>query len=387
MIESISELKYIQKIKNNASDINPKELESLYYDIVTSRVIVPTGEGRSKGALSIACSEIAKMDRGKIILDRSDIGFPGRDLYEAAPIIREKYGPMTLLVNSGSGKALIPLIDAQKLGQYITEFENNKEFKIDVVTSDPESPLGRLGSKFGTTMTVKGKREEERPENTTEFREHGILGDIYELSTAAIFQAIAEALNKDSPYDRVFSNLEQIFSEIISMFNGKNVVEFLNSVADELEKRSVCVFGGLGSGLEVARMTAVRLGHIKRAIGDAVYVIRDSNLPVPRKDDIFIVVSYSGETEVVVSWCKNFKKMGGRVISIVGNKDSTIASMSDAFFHIESIYKKGEPNRFYLKSAFLLSPLPIFLAERLAQRGFKMPEYVLKWYQSVISII
>jgi len=387
MIESISELKYIQKIKENANDINAKELESLYYDIVTSRVIVPTGEGRSKGALSIACSEIAKMDRGKIILDRSDIGFPGRDLYEAAPIIREKYGPLTLLVNSGSGKALIPLIDAQKLGQYIAETENKKEFKIDVVTSDPESPLGRLGSKFGTTMIVKGKREEERPENTTEFREYGILGDIYELSTAAIFQAIAEALNKDSPFDKVFINLEQIFDEIFYMFKDKNVVSFLNKVSDELERRSICVFGGLGSGLEVARMTAVRLGHIKRAMGDVVYVIRDTNLPVPRKDDVFIVVSYSGETEVVVSWCKNFKKMGGKVISIVGNKNSTIASISDEFFHIESNYKKGEPNRFYLKAAFLLSPLPIFLAERFAQRGFRMPEYVLRWYQSVISII
>jgi hypothetical protein len=89
MVESIAELKYIQKIKENAMNINPKELESFYYDILTSRVIVPTGEGRSKGALSIACSEIAKMERGKIVLDRSDIGFPGKDLYEAAPMIRK----------------------------------------------------------------------------------------------------------------------------------------------------------------------------------------------------------------------------------------------------------------------------------------------------------
>jgi len=387
MVESIAELKYIQKIKENAMNINPKELESFYYDILTSRVIVPTGEGRSKGALSIACSEIAKMERGKIVLDRSDIGFPGKDLYEAAPMIRKKYGPMTLLVNSGSGKALIPLIDAQKLGQFIAETENKKEFKIDVVTSDPESPLGRLGSKFGTTLIVKGKRNDERQENLTEYREYGILGDIYELATAALFQSLAEALNHDSPYDSIILNLDQIFNEILSMFNDKGVIEFLNYTTDELEKRSVCVFGGLGSGLEVARMTAVRLGHIKRAMGDYVYVIRDTNLPVPRKDDVFIVISYSGETEVVAGWCKNFKKMGGKVISIVGNKDSTISSISDFSFTIDTKYKKGEPNRFYLKAAFLLSPLPIFLADRFAQKGFKMPEYVLRWYQSVISII
>jgi hypothetical protein len=58
------------------------------------------------------------MNKGKIILDRSDIGFPGRDLYEAAPAIRNKYGPMSLLINSGSGKALIPLIDSHYITVY-----------------------------------------------------------------------------------------------------------------------------------------------------------------------------------------------------------------------------------------------------------------------------
>jgi len=387
MVETITELRYLSKIYENVISVDKQQLESLYYDILSSRVIVPTGEGRSKGALSIVCSEIAKMNNGKLILDRSDTGFPGRDLYEAAPMIRKKYGNMTLLVNSGSGLALIPLIDAQKLAQYITEVNNNKDYKIDVVTSDPESPLGKLGAKFGTTLILKGKQKESDNVEIKEFKEYGIMGDIFELGSALIFQAIAETLNKDEHHEQIFTHVEEIFKEIDEIFRSKESFEFLQEVANDLEKRSYCFFGGLGSGLEVARMTAVRILHIKRVLGDQVFVIKDTNLPSPRPGDIFIVISFSGETEIVVGWCKTFKKMGGKLISITGNENSTINSLSDLSYVIKTKYNKGEPNRFYLKSAFLLSPLPIFLAELLEKRGYKLPEYILRWYQSVISII
>jgi 6-phospho-3-hexuloisomerase len=386
MVEEAN-IKYILTIFDNIRALNPKEVESLYYGLSSVRVIVPSGEGRSKGALSIACSEIAKMNKGKIILDRSDIGFPGRDLYEAAPAIRNKYGPMSLLINSGSGKALIPLIDAQKLGQYISETGNIRDYRIDVVTSDPESPIGKLGSRYGSVVNLKGQVTYENFSEIKEFRETGILTDIFELGSLVLYQAIAEAMSKDASADAIFSIIENIFKEIQEMLEDKNSVEFIKRIVDDLEKRSVCFMGGLGSGLEVARMTAVRIGHIKRVLGDAVYVIRDVNLPVPRPGDIFIVISYSGETEVVVGWCKNFKKMGGKVISVVGNKDSSIHSLSDYSYVINSPYIKGEPNRFYLKAAFLLSPLPLFLAERIEKRGLKLPDYILRWYHSIISII
>jgi Predicted sugar phosphate isomerase involved in capsule formation len=307
MIEEAN-IKYILTIFDNIKALNAKEVESFYYDLLSVRVIVPSGEGRSKGALSIACSEIAKMNKGKIILDRSDIGFPGRDLYEAAPLIRNKYGPMSLLINSGSGKALIPLIDAQKLGQYISETGNVKDYRIDVVTSDPESPLGKLGARYGSIVNLKGQIIQENSSEVKEFRETGILTDIFELGSAVLYQAIAEAMNKDASADTIFSNIENIFKEIQEIFEDKSSIEFIKKVVEDLEKRSICFLGGLGSGLEVARMTAVRIGHIKRVLGDAVYVIRDVNLPTPRPGDIFIVISYSGETEVVVGWCKNFKK-------------------------------------------------------------------------------
>jgi len=388
MLREVAELRYLVTVKENLLELDEENLRNFYYNLLSARVIVPTGEGRSKGALSIACSEIAKMERGKIVLDRSDIGFPGRDLYEAAPLIRKRYGPFCLLVNSGSGKALIPLIDSQKLAQYIVDTGNNKDYKINVLTSDPESPLAKLGYKFGATLLLKGKREQElSEEGIREFREKGILGDIYELGSAVLFQALAEAINNDASPEQLKLYIENLIDDVLGIFNDKKAIEFLNVITDELERRNACFFGGLGSGLEVARMTAVRIGHIKRILGDWVYVVRDANLPSPRTGDIFVVISYTGETEVVVGWCRNFKRMGGKVISITGRENSTIGAISDINYVLQTEYKKGEPNRFYLKSAFLLSPLPIFMVGRMEQRGFSIPEYVFKWYQSVISII
>ena len=77
-------------------------MEYIYHDLRSAGIIIPAGEGRSKGSLSIPISEMAKMKHGKIVIDRGDIGFPGKDLEEAAPILKKRYGQVCLLINSGS---------------------------------------------------------------------------------------------------------------------------------------------------------------------------------------------------------------------------------------------------------------------------------------------
>ena len=91
--------KYIEKIFNGLWQVDGQQIEAVYHDIKSAGVIIPAGEGRSKGALSISCSEMAKMGHGKMVMDRSDIGFPGRDLAEAAPVLRKRYGQICLLIN------------------------------------------------------------------------------------------------------------------------------------------------------------------------------------------------------------------------------------------------------------------------------------------------
>jgi 6-phospho-3-hexuloisomerase len=376
---------FVNRIFQNLEQASRAEIEALYHDILGAGVILPSGEGRSKGALSIACSEMAKMRGGKLVLDRGDIGFPGRTMIEAAPILKQRFGQVCLLINSGSGKSMMPLLDAQQLAMHIAQQSNPRDFRIDVLTSDRDSPIGKLGTKYGNVLILKGREPDEAPTEWKEFRTAGILEDLFILGTGVLFQAIAETLHEEASADTVIGRSKQLFTEIGSVVDQIVASDFFKSLVDALEQRHSCFFVGLGSGREVARMTAVRVGHVKRAMGDQIYVAGESNTPAPRAGDVLLVISNSGETEIVAGWCKNFKRMGALVASIVGNPDSTIAATSDLSFTIKGSGLEGKPNSFYIKTAFALSPLPIYLVEKVGERGLRLPEYILRWHHSVTS--
>ena len=80
MSNEVSSMTFVNRVYQNLEQTNPADIEALYHDIMGAGVVLPSGEGRSKGALSIACSEMAKMRGGKLVLDRGDIGFPGRNV-------------------------------------------------------------------------------------------------------------------------------------------------------------------------------------------------------------------------------------------------------------------------------------------------------------------
>lgn len=381
----ISSVTFVNRIFQNLEQANRSEIEAVYHDIMGAGVILPSGEGRSKGALSIACSEMAKMRGGKLVLDRGDIGFPGRTLSEAAPILRQRFGQVCLLINSGSGKSLMPLLDAQQLAMYAANHGNPKDFRIDVVTSDRDSPIGKVGARYGNVLLIKGREPEEMPTESKEFRTTGILEDMFILGTGVLFHSMAEAMNEEASADRVIMRSKELFTEIGSVVDEMVKSDFFRTLVDALEQRHSCFLVGLGSGREVARMTAVRIGHVKRAMGDQIYVAGESNTPGPRAGDVLIVISHSGETEIVAGWCKNFKKMGALVASVVGNPDSTIGAASDTSFTIKGERIEGKPDSFYVKTAFALSPLPIYLVEKVAERGLRLPEYILRWHHSVTS--
>ncbi len=380
-----SSLGYLNKIYENLSIVDPEQLENLYHDIKSAGVIIPSGEGRSKGALSIACSEMAKMRHGKIIVDRGDIGFPGREVGEAAPILKQRFGQVCLLVNSGSGRSLSPLLDAQNLAVYIAKTSNNRDFRIDAVTSDLESPIGKLAVRYGNALLLKGREAIEEPDEAKEFRDVGVMEDTFVLASGILFHGISEALYDDALPKKAHEYALETCREAIEIAERSIASEFYRFVVEKLEARHLCFFAGLGSSHEVARMTAVRVGHVKRAVGDQVFVARETSTPSPRAGDLLIVISNSGETEIVAGWCKNFKRMGGVIAAVVGNPDSTIASLADVVLPIQTPRELGKPNRFYITAAITLSPLPIMLIERLERIGFKLPEYIIRWYQSLMG--
>lgn len=381
----MSKVDYINRIFENLSTLDVTQIETFYHDMMSAGVIIPSGEGRSKGAISIACSEMAKMNYGKRVLDRGDIGFPATDMALAAPILRRKYGQVCLFINSSSGKSLTPLLDAQKLGIYLENTGQARDFRINLITSDPESPLGKLSAKYGNMVVLKDREEADTLVESKEFKSYGILEDMFSLASGLLSHSMVEAMFQEASASKILSIMKDLSTEISTLmddFVGSESFEFL---INSLEQRNTCFFAGLGSSKEVVRMAAVRVGHVKRALGDLVYVSGDSNIPPPRAGDTVIVVSMSGETEIVAGWCRNLKKMGGQIASIVGTPDSTIEALSDYSYVLKGDWKPGTPSSFYMKSAYLLSPLPIFLVERVEQRGLKLPENILRWHRSIIA--
>jgi len=194
-----------------------------------------------------------------------------------------------------------------------------------------------------------------------------------------------EAIFRNLEVDDVFQLCKEEFDNIGAIIDANVCSETYAQLLDLLEKRTNVFIGGKGTANEIAKMTGVRLFHIKSFLDDNVYVTRGVNTPHPRAGDLEILISSSGETKPVIIWCDVMKKFNGTVLAITGTKDSTLARKADLKIILEEEFKPGTPRRFYTRAAYVLSPLPVKLAERLGQRGLKLPEYIISWYHSIIQ--
>ncbi len=314
-----------------------------------------------------------------MVLTPDDPGFPGKDMYEAAAELERRYKKTLLLINSGSGFSEDPLTMALDLAKYIEEKKTSK-LSMGLVTSNINSPLGKVVSENGHVIELKGRG---RLKPSFDYSEVGMMGDMFELGSLLLQFAMTEAIFRNLEVGEVFQLCEDELSVLGPMVDSHIESETYAHLIDLLERRTNVFLGGKGTANEIVKMTAVRLFHIKVFLGDNVYIARGVNTPHPRAGDLEILLSYSGETKPVISWCNIFKKLNGTVLAITGSDDSTLAKKSDLRITIEEATKPGQPRRFYLRAAYILSPLPVKLAEKLDERGLRLPEYIISWYHSV----
>lgn len=317
--------------------------------------------------------------RNKVVLTPDDPGFPGKNMYDAATDLERRYKKTLLLMNSGSGYSDDPLVMAQDLAKYIEEKKTNK-FSMGLLTSSLESPLAEITSKYGQVVQIKG-RGKSKP--SFEYSETGMMGDIFELGTLELLNSMIEAIFRNLDVDEVYQLCSEELEKIGEMIDANVTSDTYTQLVDILEKRTAVFLGGKGTANEIAKMTGVRLFHIKSFLGDNVYITRGVNTPHPRAGDLEILLSFSGETRPVIIWADVIKKFNGTVFAITGSKDSTLAKKADLKIILEEEVKPSTPRRFYTRAAYVLSPLPVKLAERLGQRGLKLPEYIISWYHSV----
>ena len=382
MKSRISKIGYVNKIRDNILSIKRKDLLPLYEALKSADCVVCGGSGRSLYSLNAAMSQIALSQigwRNKVVLTPDDPGFPGKNMYDAAADLERRYKKTLLLMNSGSGYSDDPLVMAQDLARYIEEKKTNK-FTMGLMTSSLESPLAQITKQHGHVVQMKG-RGKSKP--SFEYSETGMMGDIFELGTLELLCMMIEAIFRNLEVEDVFRLCKEEFEKIGAIIDANLESETYTHLVDLLEKRTNVFLGGKGTASEIAKMTGVRLFHIKSFLGDNVFITRGVNTPHPRAGDLEILLSFSGETKPVIIWCDVMKQFKGNVLAITGNKDSTLANKADFKIILEEEVKPGTPRRFYTRAAYVLSPLPVKLAERLAQRGLRLPEYIISWYHSV----
>jgi D-arabinose 5-phosphate isomerase GutQ len=378
----ISNIGYVNKIRDNVLGIRRNSLLPLYEELKAADCVVCSGSGRSLFSLNAAMSQSAISQvgwRNKVVLTPDDPGFPGKSMYDAAADLERRYKKTLLLMNSGSGYSDDPLVMAQDLARYIEEKKSTR-FSMGLMTSALESPMAEITRKHGHVVQLKG-RGKSKP--SFEYSETGMMGDIFELGTLSLMEMMIEAIFRNLEVDQVFELLSDEFERIGAMIDAQVESETYNQLVDLLERRTNVFLGGKGTANEIAKMTAIRLFHIKSALGDNVYVTRGVNTPHPRSGDLEVLLSFSGETTPVLIWADVMRKFNGTVLSITGNKGSTLAKKSDLAIVLEEDAKPGAPRRFYTRAAYVLSPLPVKLANRLALRGLRLPEYIISWYHSV----
>ena len=382
MKSKISSIGYVNKIQENLLAIKKRELAPLFEDLKAADCVICGGSGRSLYSLNAALSQIALSQvgwRNKVVLTPDDPGFPGKSMYDAAADLERRYKKTLLLINSGSGYSDDPLVMAQDLAKYIEEKKTNK-FSMGLFTSTLESPLGEVCNKYGSVVELKG-RGKSKP--GTEYSETGMMGDIFELGTLELLNSMVEAVFRNLDVGEVLPLCVEEFEKIGEIIDSNISSETYTKLVDLLEKRTNVFLGGKGTGNEIAKMTGVRLFHIKSFLGDNVYITRGVNTPHPRAGDLEILLSYSGETRPVIIWADVIKKFAGTVFAITSNQDSTLAKKSDLKIILPEEARPLTPRRFYTRAAYVLSPLPVKLAERLRQRGLNLPEYIISWYHSV----
>ena len=378
----ISSIGYVNKIQENIMSIKKSQLKPLYEELKAADCVVCGGSGRSLYSLNAAMSQIALSQAGwrnKVVLTPDDPGFPGKNMHDAAADLERRYKKTLLLMNSGSGTSDDPLVMAQDLARFIEEKKSN-HFSMGLLTSALKSPLAEITSKYGHVIQLKG-RGKSRP--GTEYSETGMMGDIFELGTLELLTSMIEAIYRNLEVKDVFRLCEEEFEKVGEIIDSNVNSETYSQLVDIMEKRTNVFLGGKGTGNEIAKMTGVRLFHIKSFLGDNVYITRGVNTPHPRAGDLEILLSFSGESRPVILWADVLKKFGGTVFAITGKKDSTLAQKADLKIILPEESKPSTPRRFYTRAAYVLSPLPVKLAERLGKRGLNLPEYIISWYHSV----
>ncbi|MFH1125892.1 MAG: 6-phospho-3-hexuloisomerase [Candidatus Altiarchaeota archaeon] len=121
--------------------------------------------------------------------------------------------------------------------------------------------------------------------------------------------------------------------DVTKGLDKKSVEDFIDEIKNACR---VFVYGAGRSGM-AARAFAMRLVQL----GLTSYVVGETVTPAINKDDLLVLVSGSGETNVVLSIARAAKPIGVKIVTITSYPNSSLGKISDLVIKIKGKEKGG----------------------------------------------
>jgi arabinose-5-phosphate isomerase len=158
---------------------------------------------------------------------------------------------------------------------------------------------------------------------------------------------------------------------------GESFTKLVNMASDVIDQGGKLIRSGVGKSGYIGKKIAATLASVgSPAIFMHPVEARHGDLGVIQQNDILIAISYSGETEELLSVLNPAKRLGVSLVSITASKESTLGKVSDLVIEMPV---PGEACPFNLAPTTSTTAL-LVLGDALAmvlldQRGFTKSDY------------
>jgi len=201
------------------------------------------------------------------------------------------------------------------------------------------------------------------------------MGSVPEFSALLISAGIAAMIDAEEPLEEFRRTLEVILdvaerSMRRVLASKDKLMEFTLYYEDARNNDVSCYFYGIGLLNYISEMVSMRFQHLGLNVSDILdWILR-------KKGDLLTVISGSGEASISRILVEEGRRSGMRILSVVGNRESTIARLSNVYLVLEDIEERKryfelgreEPGHFI--PAFEISSFILFeaIVAELARR-------------------
>jgi D-arabinose 5-phosphate isomerase GutQ len=169
-------------------------------------------------------------------------------------------------------------------------------------------------------------------------KEYAPLGTGFEQATATILSCIACSYDTDEPY----KTFDRLCSQVIDGYNknlkslqqqNKALDAFIDTINEylDIENKNVVYFKGMGINDIIAKVIAIRYGHLHKNNCKDLNVVYESHWRCRRHKDLGIFLSGSGQTEQMLKYLTQAKAIGMNTFVITCYADSRLANRNQMY--------------------------------------------------------